>query len=91
MIALEACRGCRDDFYNDKNPYGVKRCWSAETGTMKRRWETGTWTRPTVPGAFTEVEVPSCYGAEGRHFRDDLPLHAVSPVRLPMAAEGGDS
>lgn len=21
------CHGCRDDFYNDHNPYGVKECW----------------------------------------------------------------
>lgn len=21
------CKGCRDDFYNGKNPYGIKKCW----------------------------------------------------------------
>lgn len=21
------CQGCHDDFYNGKNPYGIKECW----------------------------------------------------------------
>ena len=24
---LKRCRGCRDDFYNGKNPLGVEECW----------------------------------------------------------------
>ena len=24
---LALCAGCRDNFYNDNNPLGVKRCW----------------------------------------------------------------
>lgn len=22
------CAGCRDDFYNGQNPYGIKECWN---------------------------------------------------------------
>jgi len=25
---IEDCAGCREDFYNSKNPYGIKQCWS---------------------------------------------------------------
>jgi len=21
------CQGCHDDFYNGRNPYGIKECW----------------------------------------------------------------
>lgn len=31
------CAGCEDDFYNDKNPYGVKECWSYKTAEVKPR------------------------------------------------------
>lgn len=28
------CIGCEQDFYNDKNPYGVKQCWSVPTAKI---------------------------------------------------------
>jgi hypothetical protein len=31
---LKRCCGCRNDFYNDKNPLGVKRCWSLGTAKV---------------------------------------------------------
>lgn len=34
---LATCVGCRDDFYNDKNPLGVKRCWSLKSAKKVRR------------------------------------------------------
>ncbi|HXI85307.1 MAG TPA: hypothetical protein VNL17_14595 [Verrucomicrobiae bacterium] len=27
MIDVSHCQGCEEDFYNGKNPYGVKQCW----------------------------------------------------------------
>ena len=26
-IAKNPCLGCKDDFYNNKNSYGIKECW----------------------------------------------------------------
>lgn len=63
MITKEACRGCREDFYNTRGD--GQRCWSAESGKMVTRYRLGWWTRPTEPGAFTEVLVPSCYRQPG--------------------------
>lgn len=74
MIRLEACRGCRDDFYNGRqNIDGGTRCWSAKTGKMKTRYRTGISTMPTEKGAFTEVRVPSCYHQSGYAFSDRVP------------------
>lgn len=73
MIAIDKCHGCRNDFYNGKNPLGVKRCWSAEKGKMVTRYRIGTWTQPGSPGAFTEVRVPDCYHQTGQHFYKQVP------------------
>jgi hypothetical protein len=82
----KACAGCRDDFYNGKNPLSVKRCWSADGASIVAKWRTGTWTVPTQPGAFTEVCVPNCYHAEGYSFRDNLPAFALDPLRLKVVS-----
>lgn len=73
MKDTKPCRGCRDDFYNGRNPLGVKRCWALKDAKIVKRYEIGTWTQPTAPGAFTEVMVPNCYHADGRHFYKELP------------------
>lgn len=82
MIDVKHCGGCRDDFYNGKNPYSTKQCWSLKTARIVTRWRIGTWTQPTQPGAFTEVKVPNCYHAQGASFYEKLPAHAIDPVRL---------
>lgn len=66
MISREACRGCRDDFYNGRvNIDGGTRCWSAKDGRMVTRFKIGHWVAPTTPGAFEKVRVPSCYHQPG--------------------------
>lgn len=82
MIGKDKCGGCRDDFYNDHNPLGVKECWSLKTAKMVTRWKIGTWTQPTQPGAFMEVKVPNCYRQSGSSFQDRLPSCAIDPIRL---------
>lgn len=72
MIKIEACSGCRDDFYNGSRGMNG-RCWHAKTGHMVTRYRIGTWTTPTTPRAFAEVRVPSCYHQQGAHFYDRLP------------------
>lgn len=70
---MKHCRGCRDDFYNDKNPMGVKECWALKTAKMVTRFRIGTWTRPTEPGAFTKVQTLSCFHRDGEHYYEKLP------------------
>lgn len=36
---LRHCIGCHNDFYNDKNPLGVKRCWHLVTAHMVSKKE----------------------------------------------------
>jgi hypothetical protein len=35
--SVNLCAGCRDDFYNGHNPYGVKQCWSFPKATVEKR------------------------------------------------------
>jgi hypothetical protein len=34
---LRRCVGCRDDFYNGKNPMGIKECWCLKTAKLVRK------------------------------------------------------
>ena len=40
------CSGCRDDFYNGKNPYGIKECWSLKDAVMVLKKEVHVDQRP---------------------------------------------
>jgi hypothetical protein len=70
---VKECLGCEDDFYNGKNPMGVKACWSLRTAQLATRYRLGTWTTPTTKNAFAEVLVPTCYRQKGQHFYTKLP------------------
>jgi hypothetical protein len=61
MIAVEDCRGCRNDFYNGPAALDGKRCWSAATGKMMTRYAIHYLQVPTQKGAYTKVRKPSCY------------------------------
>lgn len=67
------CAGCRDDFYNDKNPMGIKECWGLKTAKLVTRYRIGTWTRPTEHGAFTKVRRFNCFHQDGSHYYEKLP------------------
>lgn len=43
---VSMCAGCRDNFYNGNNPYGVKQCWSFETAKVVKRIKVGVNERP---------------------------------------------
>lgn len=80
----EMCRGCRDDFYNDHNPHGVRECWSYAKARVVRRFKLGWWTTPTTPGAFQEVETLTCHHRPGQYaFSESLPSYAVDQIMLP--------
>src|SRR5438128_47461 len=81
------CAGCEDDFYNGKNPLGVKECWSLKDAEVVTRYSIGTWTEPTRPGAFREVQRPNCYHRKGEHFYKRLPdfVREEDVIRPPPA------
>ena len=70
---LRHCHGCENDFYNDKNPLGVKECWSLKSAKLKQRFEIGYWTEPTRKNAFVERKLFQCYHAKGLAYYDALP------------------
>jgi len=43
---LRYCLGCEDDFYNGKNPYGVKECWNLEDAKVEWKKEVHVDERP---------------------------------------------
>ena len=73
MSVFAKCAGCRNDFYNDKNPLGVRRCWSLDRAKVVKRWRIGTWTDPTQPGAFARVTTYDCHEADGYRDHEKLP------------------
>lgn len=78
-----ACIGCRDNFYNGNNTLGVKECVMYPTAIIVVRWAQDWHTRSDAPGAFMEVEVPSCYNRPGNTaYVRSLPSCAVEPIRL---------
>lgn len=82
---INFCNGCRDDFYNDHNDIGVKKCWSLEFAEEVTRYKLEWWTRPTVPRAFEEVKTNSCWYAPGKYVMyKQLPEFAVEPIRLEV-------
>jgi hypothetical protein len=60
---LVHCKDCRDDFYNDKNPYRITECWCLKTMKLKMRKEVPI---DQVPPWTQEAKlIPHCYHREG--------------------------
>lgn len=59
----ELCNGCHDDFYNGKNPHGVKACWSFERAKIVEHMHVGT--RQNPPYKWKPRKGLSCYHPEG--------------------------
>lgn len=72
-VEAKDCSGCRDDFYNDHNPMGVKKCWLRDKATMVRRFRAHRDAMPASRGAFTEVCVPDCMNGNGLYYSRELP------------------
>lgn len=70
------CSGCRENFYNGNNPYGIKECWSFKKSKVVKRWAIGWWTPMDKSSNFTECWKLSCYKQPGRTaFLEKLPRH----------------
>ena len=53
------CLGCKQDFYNDKNPLGVKECWHFKTAKLIMR--KAVHFDQTPPWNQKATLTPSCY------------------------------
>jgi hypothetical protein len=56
------CNGCRDDFYNGKNPFDVKECWLLDKAKLIRRVAVHVDQRP--PWKQKAQWTPHCYSME---------------------------
>lgn len=60
---LKLCVGCRNDFYNNKNPLGIKECWHLGSAMSAQKHLVGTWDRP--PYEWNPQETLSCHQPQG--------------------------
>ena len=70
---MKHCGGCDDDFYNGKNPMGIKRCWNLKWGELVFRKEVPMNQSPPwdqKPGRFL-----SCYRRNGYVYVDPERTH----------------
>lgn len=73
------CIGCRDDFYNSRNPLGVARCWNLKSARLVSRIPIGHWENPPYLDKKTK-RVPNCWHGEGSNR-----IHYVDPERIDAA------
>jgi hypothetical protein len=60
------CTGCRDNFYNGNNGFGIQECWHLETAKVVLRRRVGMNDVP--PWTATPEKLPNCYSASGYVF-----------------------
>ena len=67
------CRGCRNNFYNGNNEFGIKECWSFKDAKTVWRIPIGHWERPPYKNK-RKVRVANCYyddrGSNRTHYVD---------------------
>jgi hypothetical protein len=59
---IRMCAGCRDNFYNGNNPYGIKQCWNFPSAKVEKRMLIPVDMCP--PYDFEPEWVLSCYRPE---------------------------
>ena len=58
------CSGCRNNFYNGNNNFGVKECWSLKGAKLVSRIPIGHWENPPYLNK-KKVKVLNCWHGEG--------------------------
>lgn len=58
MKSTKRCSGCRNDFYNGNNQYGISECWSVKDakvvwGTKEYKWSVGNISKARLPNCWT--------------------------------------
>lgn len=71
---IDLCLGCRDDFYNGKNPYGVKQCWSFPKAEVVQRIKVSVNERPPY-SASRAAWTLNCHKPQGYV---QVPLEALT-------------
>lgn len=56
---LKMCSGCRENFYNGNNPYGIQECWSLKSARVVLKKEVHLDQVP--PWNQKPIKVLSCF------------------------------
>lgn len=70
------CVGCKDNFYNGNNEYGIKKCWLLDRAKLKVRFAIGINTPMGQKSGYIKVTKPSCYTKKGSVFLQEVPSYA---------------
>ena len=68
MKKTDRCQGCRDNFYNDNNPYGIKECWNLKDAKVV--WKKCVPYTLVPPWTMKAERVLSCYRQSGYAYID---------------------
>lgn len=60
------CGGCRDNFYNNNNPYGIQRCWCLDTAKVV--WKKRVSIHQYPPWNQKAIRVLDCRHEDGYVF-----------------------
>jgi len=60
MLDRKHCAGCRDDFYNGNNPYGVEVCWHRKDAKLVKKLDVHIDAPPPYKH-LKPTERPNCY------------------------------
>ena len=70
------CLGCDNDFYNGKNPHGIKECWLLETAKLGVLYRIANDKPMNAKGAYQKKKLPNCYRQKGFCFLKRIPYYA---------------
>jgi hypothetical protein len=76
MKTCEHCTGCRNNFYNGRNPYDIKRCWSLDSAKLVTRFRLSSSCPMNIREAYVKVRVPDCYHESGYVHMKEIPDYA---------------
>jgi len=61
------CSGCRENFYNGNNPYGIPGCWCFGSAKIVTRYSIGWNTPMNIKSAYLKVKTLDCHRETGRY------------------------
>jgi len=68
MVDAKYCLGCRDDFYNGKNPLGITECWRRKNARLV--WRVAVHVDQGAPQRQKKRRYPDCYAQDNYVFLD---------------------
>ena len=67
------CNGCRDNFYNGNNQFGIGECWNFKSAKVVWRIAIGHWEKPPYTNK-KKKRVASCWHGSGSNR-----IHYIDP------------